>query len=59
MKKEYKAPTVTSEPIKIGVFGNYGSNCGTPPIGGGEGHGASHNGFGLWPVLFRYKRRGH
>jgi hypothetical protein len=30
MKKEYKEPTITSEEIKVGVFGKYG--CTSGPI---------------------------
>jgi hypothetical protein len=30
MKKEYKEPTITSEEIKVGVFGKYG--CTNGPI---------------------------
>jgi hypothetical protein len=26
MKKDYKEPTITSEEIKVGVFGRYGSS---------------------------------
>jgi len=56
MKKEYKAPTIISEPIKIGVFGGYGGNCNPPPITGGEPL-QNHN-FGWFVLWHKRGQRG-
>ncbi len=61
MKKEYSTPVITSEAVKIGVFGCYGSR----PNNYGEGkfHGGNHMssgfGFGWLPFALFMRKRKH
>jgi len=58
MKKLYKTPTITSEPIKIGVFGCYNRTGGNGWTGGttsGSGPGNNFN----WGWFFLANRGRH
>ena len=64
MKRAYMAPSITSESIKIGVFGCYGSGNGgfNGGNGGYDGGPQKHGGFGFnWfpMVAFMFHRKKH
>ena len=46
MKKQYQKPALLSVPIKLGVFGDYGSSPGGGDDGGGHCHHGNRLGWG-------------